>query len=128
MLKRRAYLGLMVLKVSVHSHLAFVRTLPVVSSTQRIDSLLPRAVTLHTRSILYSHEELSWALKLCQRPASEIRPACLLLIPTLLGENTAYGSNFWPSMKSVLGGIDFGVSGVSKNNRHIQDPQVSSRL
>lgn len=31
-------------------------------------------------------------------------------------------------MKSVLGGIDFGVSDVSKNNRHIEDPQVSSRL
>lgn len=25
-------------------------------------------------------------------------------------------------MKSVLGVIDFGVSDVSKNNRHIQDP------
>lgn len=124
----RTYWGFMVLEVSVHSHLAFPRTLSVAPSTQRIDSLLPRAVTLHASSILCSYEELSWALKLCQGSASEIRPACLLLIPILLGENTAYGNNFWPSMKSVLGGIDFGVSDVSKNNRHIEDPQVSSRL
>lgn len=94
MLKRRAYLGLMVLELSVQSHLAFPQTLSVAPSTQRIDSLLPRAVTLHASSILYSHEELSWALKPCQGPALEIRPACLLLIPILLGENTAYGSNF----------------------------------
>jgi hypothetical protein len=34
----------------------------------------------------------------------------------------ANGSNFQLSTRSGLGGIDFGVSDVPKNNRHIQEP------
>lgn len=91
----RAYFGLTVLEMSVHSHLTFPVTPAAAPSTQSTESLLPRAATLLTSSVLYSHgvELGSEAMS-----GTHLRNWACLSIPTslilfLIWKSTTYDGN-----------------------------------